>query len=344
MADPLLELRPAGLYCPAGGFYIDPWQPVDRAVVTHGHSDHAHFGCRHYLATQSGKPIYHLRLGREAEFDFVDYGEPRHVGGVKITMHPAGHMLGSAQVRLEHRGQIAVVTGDYKLEVDATCAGWEPVKCHLMVTESTFGLPIYHWRPQQEIYDSINDWWRSSAAAGKCCLLYGYAVGKSQRLLSGLDPGIGTIYTHGAVENGIRAYREAGVVLPRTQLVSEMPKGHKWAGALVLAVPGAHGTPWMRKFGAVSTAMASGWMAVRGKRRRRAVDRGFILSDHVDWPSLIKAVELSAAQSVWVTHGSTAVVSRYLCERGLDARPLQTRFGDEDGEGAGTAGDATTDR
>ncbi|TWT95736.1 Ribonuclease [Neorhodopirellula pilleata] len=339
----ILQTTPRGLYCPAGGFYIDPTQSVDRAVITHGHSDHARWGCRHYLAARPGETILRMRLTKEAagsradtteaghtatslsddpEFEFLDYGETRTVGGVKISLHPAGHMLGSAQVRLEYRGRVAVVSGDYKLQSDSTCQHFESVSCDLFVTESTFGLPIYRWNEDHEIFAEINAWWRQSSEAGKCCLLYAYAVGKSQRLLAGLDPTIGPIYTHGAVEKGVQAYRTAGVELPETTYVGDQPKGHDWAGAMVIAVPSAHGTPWMRKFGNVSTAMASGWMAIRGARRRRAVDRGFVLSDHVDWPGLMSAVKQSRAKEVWVTHGSTAVVARYLNEQGIDARPI----------------------
>lgn len=350
----LLETTPAGLHCPIGGFYVDPVRPVDRAVITHGHSDHARWGCRHYLSAKPGEPILRMRLSTEAEFEFLEYGEPRTIGGVQVSLHPAGHMLGSAQVRLEYRGEVAVVTGDYKLQSDATCADFEPVRCHTLVTESTFGLPIYQWREDVEIFADINDWWRTSAAEGKCCLLYGYAVGKSQRLLSGLDPSIGPIYTHGAVEKGVQAYRQSGVELPDTMAVTrriemagqssetkldsdesaeKSPKKRSrkrttkldWAGSIVVAVPSAHGTPWMRKFGAVSTAMASGWMAVRGARRRRAVDRGFVLSDHVDWSGLMNAIVWSEAEDIWVTHGSTAVVSRFLNEGGLTERLIAER-------------------
>lgn len=350
----LLETTPAGLHCPVGGFYVDPVRPVDRAVITHGHSDHARWGCRHYLSAKPGEPILRMRLGNEAEFEFLEYGEPRTIGGVHVSLHPAGHMLGSAQVRLEYRGEVAVVTGDYKLQSDATCADFEPVRCHTLVTESTFGLPIYQWREDVEIFADINDWWRTSAEEGKCCLLYGYAVGKSQRLLSGLDSSIGPIYTHGAVEKGVQAYRRSGVELPETMAVTQRiemagqandakseanesagksprKRSHKrtakldWAGSIVVAVPSAHGTPWMRKFGSVSTAMASGWMAVRGARRRRAVDRGFVLSDHVDWSGLMNAIVWSEAEDIWVTHGSTAVVSRFLNEGGLAERLVAER-------------------
>ena len=336
--EAILERTERGLYCPPGGFHVDPNVPVHRAVVSHGHADHARWGCKSYLSVRDGEQILRQRMNDDAEFEFVEYGETVYMGGVKISFHPAGHILGSSQVRLEYGGRVAVVTGDYKLGPDPTCRAWEPVRCHLMVTESTFGLPIYRWRPQADIYTDINDWWRSAAAEGKCCLLYGYAVGKSQRLLAGLDPTIGPIYTHGAVEKGTEAYRRTGVDLPPTKYVGEMPKKHDWKGGIVVAVPSAHGTPWMRRFGTVSTAMASGWMMVRGSRRRRAVDRGFVLSDHVDWPELMTAVEQSDPETVWVTHGYSAVVAKYLRELGRDAISISNRQRTENDEEEADAG------
>jgi putative mRNA 3-end processing factor len=322
----LIRTTDRGLFCEAGGFYIDPWQPVHRAVVTHAHSDHACYGCRHYLSSHAGRHLMRMRLSPDAEFQFLPYGETVFVGPVKVSLHPAGHMLGASMVRLEHAGRVAVVSGDYKLGTDPTCDPWQPVRCHLLITETTFGLPVYRWPDPHIVFAQINRWWAESAAKGTTSVLYGYAIGKSQRLLAGLDPSIGPIYTHGAVEKGIEAYRESGVVLPPTTAVAAIESGsarrNSFAGGLVLAVPSAHGTPWLRRFGKVTTAMASGWMAVRGNRRRRSVDRGFVLSDHVDWPELITAVGHCEPEEVWTAHGFTSVVARYLAERGLDAKPL----------------------
>ncbi len=337
--SPLLETTERGLYCAAGDFHVDPNFPVDRAVVTHAHTDHARWGCRRYLAAEKSEHLLRMRMNDDAEFSFLPYGESTAMGGVNISFHPAGHMLGSAQVRLEHRGQIAVVTGDYKLGDDPTCESWTPIKCHLMVTESTFGLPVYRWQDQATIAASINDWWRASKADGKCCVIYGYAVGKSQRLLASLDSSIGPIYTHGAVERGTEAYRCTGVSMPDTTYVGDLPAKHDYRGAMVVAVPSAHGTPWMRRFGKVSTAMASGWMAVRGARRRRSVDRGFVMSDHVDWPELVTAVNACDPETVWVTHGYSAVVARYLCENGREAIAIDSRLRSETEEDASTGGD-----
>ncbi|QDT09274.1 ligase-associated DNA damage response exonuclease [Planctomycetes bacterium K23_9] len=332
LSQPILQTTDSGLYCAAGDFYVDPRRPVDRAVTSHAHTDHARWGCRRYLAAAPSEHLLRMRMNENAEFQFLPYGETITIGGVKISFHPAGHMLGSAQIRLEHQGQVAVVTGDYKLETDPTCQTWQPVKCHLLVTESTFGLPVYRWSPPETIAADINQWWKESRDQDKCCVLYGYAVGKSQRLIASLDPSIGPIYCHGAVQKGNDAYRRSGVQLPETIYVGDIAGKHDWRGAMVVAVPSAHGSPWMKKFGRVSTAMASGWMAVRGARRRRSVDRGFILSDHVDWPSLMTAVEACAPQTTWVTHGYSAVVARYLNEQGRDAIAIDNRSRGEDEE------------
>jgi len=329
-AKSFLTLTDRGLYCEPGGFYVDPWRPVDRAIVTHAHSDHACYGCRHYLGAETSRELFRLRLPPDAKYQFVRYGETISVGGVAVSLHPAGHILGSAMVRMEYRGYVALVTGDYKLGNDLTCQPFAPVRCDLMVTESTFGLPLYRWTDQQLTFDAINRWWQETKDEGRVSILYGYAVGKSQRLLSGLDPSIGTIYTHGAVEKGTQAYRDTGVLMPPTVPVAETQRGTSYAGSMVVAVPSAHGTPWMRRFGDASTAMASGWMTIRGARRRRAVDRGFVLSDHADWSGLLSAIAACGAEQVWVTHGYTAVLSRHLQSLGLDAAALTTRYGNED--------------
>ncbi|KLU04121.1 mRNA 3-end processing factor [Rhodopirellula islandica] len=332
----ILQSTPTGLYCARGGFYIDPNRPVDRAVVSHAHTDHARWGCRRYLSAKPSEHLLRMRMNDDAEFEFLNYGESISIAGVNISFHPAGHILGSAQVRLEYRGRVEVVTGDYKLGDDPTCESWQPIRCHLMVTESTFGLPVYRWQPDEVTTAAINQWWRESRDAGKCCVLYGYAVGKSQRLLAGLDTSIGPIYTHGAVEKGTQAYRDSGVAMPETTHVGSIDGKHDWSGGMVVAVPSAHGTPWMRKFGRVSTAMASGWMAVRGARRRRSVDRGFIVSDHVDWPSLMQAIEACDPENVWVTHGYSAVVARYLNEQGRQAEVLESSTRSDNEEDAET--------
>ena len=338
----LLRSTDRGLYCEAGDFFVDPWLPVESAVITHAHGDHARWGSRAYLASRAGERVLRTRLGDGARIRAVDYGESIALNGVRVSLHPAGHILGSAQVRVEHRGEVWVVSGDYKTEADPTCAPFEPVRCHTFVTESTFGLPIYRWREQREVFAEIDAWWRANAAAGRASLLFAYALGKAQRLLAGVDAGIGPIYAHGAVERLNADYRAGGVDLPPAGNPAAAPRGTDFAGALVVAPPLANGTPWMRRFGAASTAFASGWMRVRGQRRRRAVDRGFILSDHVDWPSLLAAIEATGASCVWVTHGYREPVVRWLRERGLEAQAVASSWEGESDEAdvASASGDA----
>jgi putative mRNA 3-end processing factor len=333
MSEELLTTTDRGLYCEAGDFFIDPWKKVHRAIVTHAHSDHARWGMDRYLCAKEGAGVLRERLGDDASIDTLEYGERLTIGDTKVSLHPAGHILGSAQVRVEHRGQVYVVSGDSKTERDVTCTPFEPVKCHTFVTESTFGLPIYRWPHQQSVFDEINRWWRANQSAGKCSLLMGYALGKCQRALSGLDPSIGPILLHGSVDRLTTVYREQGVALPATEYVGMQPKGFDWSQALVLAPPSVQGTPWVRRFGDHSTAFMSGWMAIRGTRRRRAVDRGFVLSDHVDWPCLMETIAATEAESVWVTHGYSAVVARYLEDQGLHSRTLATSWeGEQDTE------------
>lgn len=324
MGKQILTMTPAGLYCEEGDFYIDPWRPVDRAIITHAHSDHARWGMKHYLCSHESEGVLRLRVGEEASIEGLEFGEKRQMNGATVSLHPAGHILGSSQVRVEVGGEVIVVSGDYKTEPDPTCTSFEPVRCHTFVTESTFGLPIYRWPRQEETFAAINQWWRRNQEAGKCSILAGYSLGKSQRALAGLDASIGPIFEHGAVRKLTRAYRDQGVWLPETHIVGEANRGFRWSDALVLAPPSALGSSWLKRFGDISTGYMSGWMTVRGIRRRRAVDRGFVVSDHVDWPSLLSAIQETGAESVWVTHGYAEVVARYLSEQGLDAQPLAT--------------------
>ncbi len=341
MAEELLQLTPRGLYCAAADVYVDPWRPVERAVVTHAHADHAVAGCGSYLCAREGLGVLRRRIGEGASIEAVTYGAAVRRGGVRLSLHPAGHILGSAQVRLERRGEVWVVSGDYKSEPDPTCTAFEPVRCHLFLTESTFGLPIYRWRPQAQLFADIDDWWRANREAGRASLLLGYSLGKAQRLLAGVDPGIGPIYVHGAVAKLNDDYRAAGVELPQATWVGALGKGHDWARALIVAPPAALASPWVRRFGDLSAGLASGWMRLRGPRRRRGVDRGFALSDHVDWPALLAAIEATGAERVRVTHGYSDPVVRWLNERGLDASVVPTRFTGEldDGDAAPAAGE-----
>jgi putative mRNA 3-end processing factor len=321
-----------GLYCPAGDFYIDPWKAVSRAVITHAHGDHARWGSASYLCSRECLAVLRTRLGSQASIQSADWGEPIDVGGVRVSLHPAGHILGSAQIRVEHRGEVWVVSGDYKTDPDPTCTPFELVRCHTFITESTFGLPIYRWPPEGQVFDAIRGWWKANADMKRASVLFGYALGKAQRLLAGLaDADIGPIYTHGAVERLNADYRAAGVRLATTRYAGDLPRGHSFAGTLIVAPPSASGNTWLRRFGDLSTGFASGWMRVRGARRRRGVDRGFVLSDHVDWPSLLTAVAGTGAQRVWVTHGTREPLVRLLSERGIEARAVSSLWkGEED--------------
>lgn len=337
-----IELTERGLYCPQGDIYIDPWRPVPRAVVTHAHADHLTGGCGSYLVSREGERVTQARLGPDAHrVQTAAYGETVIINGVRVSLHPAGHILGSSQVRVETTdGFVSVVTGDYKTEPDATCTPFELVRCNLFVTESTFGLPIYRWRPQAQIFSELNAWWRANADEGKPSMLFGYALGKAQRLLAGLDATIGPILTHGAVERMTRAYRESGVSLPDTHYAGSTDKS-MWGRAMIVAPPSARGSTWLRKFGNVGTAFASGWMQIRGARRQRSVDRGFALSDHVDWPGLLDVISATGAETVYVTHGYTSVVARWLNEHGTQAFMVETLFaGEREDSPDNLAGDA----
>ncbi|MEX3843646.1 ligase-associated DNA damage response exonuclease [Paraburkholderia sp. BR10882] len=324
----LIIALPEGLYCPPGAFYIDPWQPVERAIITHAHADHARVGHRHYLAAQAGLGVLQTRLPGIA-VQGLPYGEQIEVNGVRVSLHPAGHVLGSAQVRLEHAGRVWVASGDYKIEPDPTCTPFEPVRCDTFITESTFGLPVYRWEPSHAVFDGINAWWRHNAAQGLASVLFCYSFGKGQRVLAGVDPGIGPIFCHGAVETLNRIYRDAAVDLPATRRVGEIPMHDKAAfrNALIIAPPSAKGSAWTRRFGEHRDALASGWMRLRGARRRRGVDRGFVLSDHADWPGLNDAIKATGAERVIVTHGYIEPMVRWLLEHGFDAGTFATEYG-----------------
>ncbi len=330
-ASDLLRPAPEGLYCPPGDFFIDPVRPVARALITHGHSDHARPGHGAVLATRQTLDIMALRCG--ADFagtrEAARLGETKRIGGVKATFHPAGHVLGSAQIAVEHGGTRIVVSGDYKRSPDPTCEAFEPVGCDVFITESTFGLPIYRWCPDEEVFADIGTWWARNVDHGRASVLACYSFGKAQRVLSGIDPSIGPIVVHGAVEPLNRAYRAAGVALPDTLRVTDVKDRADLRRCLVICPPSAVGSPWLRRFGDAQTAFASGWMQVRGNRRRGGYDRGFVLSDHADWPGLHQAIEATGASRVIVTHGSAAAMVRHLRERGLQAEAFATEYGED---------------
>ena len=337
MTADLVVQRPEGLYCPAGDFHIDPWRPVPRAVITHAHADHARRGHGAYLASACSAGVLRQRLG-DIALQPLAYGEAVTLNAVRVSLHPAGHVLGSAQVRIEHRGQVWVASGDYFLsghgaaDANPTCEPFEPLRCHCFITESTFGLPVYRWRRQAEVLHDINRWWQGNAESGRASLLLAYSFGKAQRLLAGVDAGIGPIVVHDTVQAVNAAYRAEGVALPPTLRVAEVKEPALWRRALVLAPPGAQGGAWTRALGDCRDAFASGWMQLRGTRRRQGLDRGFALSDHADWPGLQAAIAATGASRVIVTHGYEAVMVRWLQQQGLQAGSFATEYGRGDAE------------
>lgn len=325
MKAPLLTFTDKGIYCAAADVYIDPWKPVSRALITHGHSDHARWGSQHYLCTEAAQPVIKYRLG-QVSIQTIPYGEVLTIQGVQFSFHPAGHIVGSAQIRVAHRGEVWVVSGDYKLEDDGVSGAFEPLRCDTFITESTFGLPIYHWKPQEEVFADMNAWWLENQAQDKVSVITAYALGKAQRILKGLDLSIGPVFTHGAIENTNEILRSQGVPLPATRRVLPGNRKSGYSGGLVLAPPAAVDTLWMRQFKSYSLGVASGWMAMRGTRRRRNADRGFVLSDHADWPGLNQAIRETGAGRIVVTHGYTELFSQWLRSTGLEAQAEKTAF------------------
>ncbi|HMG93760.1 MAG TPA: ligase-associated DNA damage response exonuclease [Chryseolinea sp.] len=322
----LLEFTGNGIYCPAADVYLDPWKPVQKALITHGHSDHASWGHGCYLCTTSAAPVIKHRLNLSENIQTTDYDQPVSINGVEFSFHPAGHIPGSAQIRVAHKGEVWVFSGDYKLENDGISEPFEPVKCNVFITESTFGLPVYKWRPQREVFEDINQWWRKNQSAGKVTILAGYALGKSQRILKNVDPSIGKIFVHGAVDSLTKLLRNQQLELPPTIYVTSEMKKKDFEGALVVCPPSAIGSLWLRKFDPYSLGIASGWMGLRGARRRRGADRGFVLSDHADWTALNNAVKATGAEKVFVTHGYSEVFAHWLSERGIEAKAVKTQF------------------
>ena len=322
----------SGLFCERGGFHIDPWQPVERALITHAHGDHARPGSAAYLCADESRGLLRRRLGADTSIEGVAYGTPLLIGDVRVSFHPAGHVLGSAQIRLESSDGVWVVGGDYKRAPDPTCAPFEPVPCDTFITESTFGLPVYRWDDTSLVIDDIAAWWRGNAESRRTSLLFCYTLGKAQRLLAELMRVTDRpVYVHGMLLGLIDAYRDAGIAMLPVLPVIERARGGRsaaasFAGELVLAPLSARGTPWVRRLGDLSDAFASGLMRVRGVRRQRAFDRGFVLSDHADWPALLQSVADTGATHVFATHGHAEPLARYLAGQGLQAGVMRTAW------------------
>lgn len=342
----LLACDEFGLRCEAGGFHIDPWKPVPLAFITHAHSDHARPGSGRYVCAASGVLPLRRRVHPGADIVGVPYGEVVKFGPVEVSFHPAGHVLGSAQIRVSDGRTVWVVSGDYKREPDPVTEAFTPVACDVFITEATFAMPVYTWRPGREVAGEIAAWWAQNREEKRASVLLTYALGKAQRALSEVaiaEPRTGSVewpvYVHGAVQPMMDVYRESGLELPRTWLLDEGVRRKRtpvaFSNALIIAPPSAAGSPWMRRFGSstqVSTGFASGWMQVRGVRRRRGYDRGFVLSDHADWPGLLRTVAETGAKRVLATHGYSETLSRFLRERGLEAETLRTPYATQEEE------------
>jgi len=336
---PLIEFTDKGLYCRAGKFYIDPWKPVERAVITHAHSDHARRGSTYYLCHTQCKPLLQMRLG-DNNYQTAEWEEKIFMDGVQVSLHPAGHMIGSSQIRIECSGEVWVVSGDYKIEDDGLSGKFEPVKCNSFITESTFGLPIYNWKPQQEIFQNMQDWVCKNREAGKTSVFIAYSLGKAQRLLQCLPQTGLPIYVHGAIWNAHETIVKSGFPLPDVKQISPDTAKETLQGNIVIAPSGAESSPWMKRFYPYAVGICSGWMQVRGTVRRRNADAGFALSDHADWKGLLQAVKETNAEKVFVTHGFQAVFSRYLNEIGIESAEVKTEYGNEEEENSTTVAEA----
>lgn len=325
----MLEFRREGMYCPQGRFYIDPWLPVDYAVITHAHADHARKGMTSYLCHPLTAPVLKLRLGAEISIQTLPYDQVLMINGVKISFHPAGHIIGSAQVRMEYKGKIVVVSGDYKLQDDGLTTPFEPVRCHEFVTESTFGLPIYNWRSVNELNGNISDWMLNNSSNGITSILVGYALGKAQRIMKAVE-GIGKIYVHDAVHHINKAFLQSRIILPEYQRIDFTDRPKDLSSSILLVPPALLDSKVLKGIPSAYTAICSGWMQVRGARRWRSADAGFALSDHADWQGLLNAIRATEAEKVYVTHGFKSELTRYLNEIGRQAFEVTTAFGAEE--------------
>jgi putative mRNA 3-end processing factor len=325
MGMSLITFTSKGLYCPQGDFYIDPWRPVNKALITHGHADHARWGHQHYLAHHEALPVMKYRLG-DIQSQGIEYNEVLNIHGLEVSFHPAGHIIGSSQIRIADSKEIWVISGDYKVAADGLTTPFEPVVCDHFVTESTFGLPVFNWLPQEKIMAEINDWWIKNAEVNRASILVAYSLGKAQRLLKNLNAEHGPIFCHDTIYNTTKIIENQGYVFPNFQKIQEAPDKKTLQKSIIICTPASMGGTWLRKLNPYSVGIASGWMHLRGTKNRRAADKGFVLSDHADWPGLNEAVKATGAQNIYVTHGYKDVFSRYLLEKGLHAQPLETAF------------------
>lgn len=322
----IIRFTKKGLYCVPGKFYLDPWFPVDYAVISHGHSDHARWGMKRYLCHEHTKGILEHRISPSINVETLAYNETKLINGVKVSFHPAGHIVGSSQIRLEYKGQVAVFSGDYKVKNDGLTTPFEPVKCHSFITESTFGLPIYNWKSEVQLKKELTDWISKNQSNHRTSVLIGYSLGKAQRILN-LVEDAGAVYVHSSINHLNTAISNAGVQLPATKLWTTQTDKNELKDAIVIVPPSLVGSNMMKRIPNAATAICSGWMQIRGHRRWQSVDAGFVISDHADWNGLISAVKATEAEEVYVTHGYQAIFSKYLNEIGIKAAEVKTEYG-----------------
>lgn len=326
----LLSLTSKGLYCALGDFYIDPFEKVQTALITHGHGDHAHWGMGEYITVQENEFILKKRIS-DAKIKTYSYGEVFRMGEVDVSFHPAGHILGSSQVRIQYKDEIWVFTGDFKRDLDLTCKPFEVVPCDVFISEATFSLPVYRWPDFRHEMKQIYEWWMKNREEGFNSVLCCYALGKAQRIIAGLreltdEP----IWVHGTVDELNQSYAKTGLSWPNVNKVPLESK-EKFQGAMILCPPSALGSSWSKRLSPKKVAFASGWMRLRGNRRRKGYERGFVISDHADWPSLIRTVKETGCRKVYFTHGNTDAIVKYLNDQGVAAYDLKLPY-DTDGE------------
>ena len=325
----LVKFTKKGIYCIPGKFYLDPWYPVEYAIISHGHADHARWGNKHYLCHNQSKAILQHRIGADISIESLPYNVYKVINGVKVSFHPAGHIIGSAQIRLEYKGYIVVFSGDYKTQPDFITTPFEPVKCHEFITESTFGLPIYKWKSEEELQQELQDWIVQNQQNNRTSVFLGYSLGKAQRIMKLVEK-VEEIYVHSAIHNLNKAIENSGITLPTTKLLTADFKKTEIQNKIVILPPALLGSKMIKKIPNAATAICSGWMQIRGNRRWKGVDAGFAVSDHADWDGLLSAVKATEAEKVYVTHGSQAVFSKYLNEIGIEAHELKTEFGEDE--------------
>lgn len=324
-----IKFTKKGIYCIPGNFYLDPWYPVEYAIISHGHADHARWGNKHYLCQNDSKAILQHRIGQEISIESLGYNEPKNINGVKVSFFPAGHIIGSAQIRLEYKGYVIVFSGDYKTQPDFLTKPFEPVKCHEFITESTFGLPIYKWKDEMELQTELQNWVLQNQQNNRTSVFLGYSLGKAQRILKLLE-NVDDMYVHSAIHNVNNAIISSGIDLPKSTLITSDFKKNDIQNKIVILPPALLGSRMLKRIPNAATAICSGWMHIRGNRRWKGVDAGFAVSDHADWDGLLSAVKATEAEKVYVTHGSQAVFSKYLNEIGIEAHELKTEFGKDE--------------